>query len=79
MTMCPGRALITGNPADFNAFKIGTLWGIKKTAPYFHNNAAKNLTEMVKHYQIFATVALPPIAQLTDAQVSDIVAYLDLL
>ncbi len=42
----PGRALITGDANDFeslNAFKIPSLWGAARTAPYFHDNSAKTL------------------------------------
>jgi cytochrome c peroxidase len=63
MSPDPGRALITGvidgdpnaDGAPFftslNAFKIPTLWGIKNTAPYFHDNSAKTLEEVVDHYE----------------------------
>ena len=45
----PERALITGRGDDTatftfdhaNAFKISLLPGIRKTAPYFHDNSAK--------------------------------------
>ena len=49
----PGRALITGRtdvPENLNAFKIPTLWGVAQTAPYFHDNSAKTLEDVVKHY-----------------------------
>ena len=36
-----------------NLFKIPTLWGIKDTAPYFHDNGAKTLRDAVAHYQRF--------------------------
>src|SRR5262249_30610592 len=36
----PGRGLITGDPNDAFNFKISTLWGVKDTAPYFHDNSA---------------------------------------
>lgn len=74
----PGRALVTGSPADIGAFKIPTLWGASKTAPYFHNNGAKTIFEMVKHYQAFANF-LPPGTQITDDHVADIAAYMSLL
>ena len=59
----PGRALITGKLDDFdpvfgplfnsvNAFKISPLRGIAKTAPYFHDNSAKTLEDVMKHYTI---------------------------
>ncbi|MGB2714732.1 MAG: hypothetical protein WBC51_11165 [Vicinamibacterales bacterium] len=71
------------------AFKIPTLWGIKDTAPYFHNNGAKTLRDAVAHYQRFFnfTEAQDPVGSrslggfivLTDDDVDDIVAYLKLL
>jgi cytochrome c peroxidase len=48
----PGQALLTGNIADLNFFDIPTLYGISKTAPYFHDNSAATLEEMVLHYQL---------------------------
>jgi len=36
-----------------NQFKIPTLWGVKDTAPYFHDNGAKTLRDAVAHYQRF--------------------------
>lgn len=49
-TTDPGRAAITGNPYDFEAFDIPTLRGIAKTAPYFHDNSAKTLEEAINVY-----------------------------
>ena len=53
----PGRALITGwvgGPAppfdDWNKFDVPGLRGIRNTAPYFHNNSADTLEEVVDHY-----------------------------
>jgi cytochrome c peroxidase len=46
----PGRALITGSAYDFEAFDIPTLHGIGKTAPYFHNNMAATLKDVVELY-----------------------------
>jgi cytochrome c peroxidase len=55
----PGRALLTGFvggagilPAqdDWNKLDIPGLRGISKTAPYFHNNSAATLEEVVDHY-----------------------------
>jgi cytochrome c peroxidase len=89
----PGRALITGVPIDFsffdnvNAFKIPTLRGAELTAPYFHDNSAKTLEEVVEHYARFFEIVTdpdddgpePPGIVLTDQDQSDIVAYLKLL
>jgi cytochrome c peroxidase len=80
----PGRALITGRidqpgPAsDLNSFKIPTLWGVKNTAPYFHDNSAKTLEEVVGHYARFF-LTLPDPVVLTPQDQADIVAYLKLL
>lgn len=55
----PGRALLTGfvggAPAtdDWNKFDVPGLRGIRKTAPYFHNNSAATLEEVVDHYSEF--------------------------
>ncbi len=55
----PGRALLTGfvgGPApqdDWNKFDMPALRGISQTAPYFHNNSAATLEEVVDHYAEF--------------------------
>jgi cytochrome c peroxidase len=49
-TTDPGRAAITGNPHDFEAFDIPTLRGIARTAPYWHNNISATLEEVVDLY-----------------------------
>ena len=48
----PGKALLTGSPSDMNGFDMTTLYGISKTAPYFHDNSAATLEEVVRHYQL---------------------------
>jgi len=81
----PGRALITGNVNDLNAFKIPTLWGVDRTAPYFHDNSAKTLEDVMRHYQaFFATITDPAIdgdapVILTQQDMSDIIAFMRLL
>jgi cytochrome c peroxidase len=86
----PGRALVTGDPRvfpfdSFNAFKIPSLWGVSRTAPYFHDNSAKSLEELVEHYkQFFIVVSTPPgggdpTIVLSDQDMADIVAYLKIL
>jgi cytochrome c peroxidase len=58
-TSDPGRALLTGfvgGPApqdDWNKFDMPGLRGLRKTAPYFHNNSAATLEEVVDHYTEF--------------------------
>jgi cytochrome c peroxidase len=55
----PGRALLTGfvgGPApldDWEKLDIPGLRGIRKTAPYFHNNSAATLEEVFDHYVEF--------------------------
>jgi hypothetical protein len=57
----PGRALLTGfvgGPApldDWNKLDVPQLRGIAKTAPYFHNNSAATLEDVVDHYMAFFT------------------------
>ena len=36
-----------------NLFKIPTLWGVRDTAPYFHDNSAKTLEELAEHDAFF--------------------------
>jgi len=52
----PGRALLTGfvgGPGprdDWEKFDVPGLRGISRTAPYFHNNSAATLEELLDHY-----------------------------
>ena len=90
----PGRSLITGVPPsrdvhadNVNAFKTPSLWGIAKTAPYFHDNSAKTLADLVAHYDLFFSLTsdpdgpgpTPPLLTLTPQDQADIVAYMKLL
>lgn len=65
----PGRALLTGfvgglaSRDDWNKFDVPGLRGISRTAPYFHNNSAATLEEVVDHYIEFfkrVRVVAPP-------------------
>jgi cytochrome c peroxidase len=72
----PGRALLTGfvgGPPpfdDWNKLDVNGLRGIRGTAPYFHNNSADTLDEVVEHYIEFykrvralaAPGTVPPVA-----------------
>jgi cytochrome c peroxidase len=60
-TVDPGRAVITGDPADFEAFDVPQLRGISRTAPYFHDNAAPDLPTVLDIYSQFILGALPPL------------------
>jgi cytochrome c peroxidase len=52
-TSDPGRLLLTGQPADLNIMDVTQLRGIGRTAPYFHNNSAATLEEVLDHYDAF--------------------------
>jgi len=57
-TSDPGRMLLTGfptpaGPGDISHFDSPNLRGISRTAPYFHNNTAATLEEVVEHYKQF--------------------------
>ena len=73
----PGRALITGQLGDVNAFRIPTLWGAAKTGPWFHDNSAKTLPDLAQHYSDYFTIVLG--VGLTAQEQGDIIAYLKLL
>jgi hypothetical protein len=84
----PGRALVTGSPAQgesLNAFKIPTLWGVAQTAPYFHDNSARSLEDALRHYaKFFAIISTPPGGgapgiDIGEQDQKDIVAFLKLL
>ena len=86
VTPDPGRALITGvGPKDdttfanVNAFKISPLRGVRNTAPYFHDNSAKTLEDVVRHYALFFQIVTNNVIVLSPQDQADIVAYLKLL
>jgi cytochrome c peroxidase len=47
----PGKLLISGRAEDFNQFEVPALFGVGKTAPYFHDNSATTLEEVLLQYQ----------------------------
>jgi cytochrome c peroxidase len=69
-TTDPGRALVTGRWKDIGRFKGPILRGLAARAPYFHNGSAANLNEVVEFYNSRFGIGL------TDAEVSDLVAFL---
>ncbi|AGC43725.1 hypothetical protein MYSTI_02409 [Myxococcus stipitatus DSM 14675] len=90
----PGRALITGDPLDFEAFDIPTLRGIARTAPYYHDNSMATLKDVVDVYSQFilpvtAPLNLPPVhppetpnglpESFSPAQKQDLLLFLDRL
>jgi len=72
-TSDPGRLLLTGYPlaggqGDIQAMDNPSLRGISRTAPYFSNNTAATLEEVVEHYKQFfkrVQVQAPTAALLT--------------
>jgi len=52
-TSDPGRLLLTGQPADLSVMDVTQLRGIDKTAPYFHDNSAATLEDVLDHYDAF--------------------------
>lgn len=88
----PARALITGDPYDFEAFDIPQLRGISHTAPYFHDNSRTTLDAVLNVYSrnilpFLPALNLPPIVppagpglppeSLTATQKAQIIAYLN--
>jgi cytochrome c peroxidase len=74
-TSDPGRLLLTGYPApggpgDIQHMDVPGLHGISRTAPYFSNNTAATLEDMLEHYkQFFKRVAVvAPAAPLLTTQ-----------
>jgi len=70
----PGRENVTGNEADRHVFKVPSLRNIAETGPYLHDGSIESLPEMVRimgKHQIGI--------DLSDEQVSDIVAFLQAL
>ena len=49
--LIPGHGLITGDIREFGRFDVPTLFGIGKTAPYFHDNSAATFEQVIDHYQ----------------------------
>jgi cytochrome c peroxidase len=86
----PGRAIVTGDPLDFEAFDVPQLRGVAGTAPYFHDNSAETLEDVVDSYSRFIlpfpALGLPPIhppeleggpaESLSREQKSDLLAFL---
>lgn len=69
-----GKAVQTGKAEDQNVWRVPTLRNLVYTAPYFHNGLVKSLPEAVR---VMAATQLNK--RPTDAQVADIVAFLEAL
>ncbi|MGY6276146.1 cytochrome-c peroxidase [Methylomonas sp. MgM2] len=85
-----GRFAVTDRFDDLGAFKTPTLRNIALTAPYMHDGSLKTLKEVVIHYNNggvtpagakvndFLSGGIRPL-NMTDAQVDDLVAFLQAL
>src|SRR5262245_35464384 len=69
-----GRFDVTKSEADLYVFKVPSVRNVAMTAPYFHDGSVARLPDAVK---IMASLQLG--ASLGDADVSDIVAFLESL
>ena len=69
-----GRFDVTHDPKDMYVFKVPSLRNVAMTPPYFHDGSVAALPDAVR---IMAEVQLGK--RLSDAQVGDIVAFLDSL
>jgi cytochrome c peroxidase len=79
----PGLALLTGDRQLLNTFRIPTLWGSSRTAPYFHDNSAETIEEMVDLYdeliRRFIADRLQITVRLSEQDKADIAAFFNLL
>ena len=50
LTTDPGKGLVSGLCSDVSRTKGPVLRGLAARAPYFHNGAARNLTELIEFY-----------------------------
>jgi cytochrome c peroxidase len=69
----PGRAAITGRFEDLNLFDTPSLRGLKQTAPYFHDNSANTLEEVIRHYNLHFQFQIGPLER------EDLIAFLETL
>lgn len=88
----PGRLLVTGDPCEIasacilnpgstvSIFKIPTLWGVADSAPYFHDNSAKNFQELMDVYQFLFEVTADalnnPAFRISQRDRADIISYM---
>lgn len=72
-TTDPGRAMVTGNFADVNKFKVPGLRGLSARAPYFHDGSARTLGDVVRHYDDHFDIGL------SGSERNDLVSFLEAL
>jgi cytochrome c peroxidase len=72
-TTDPGKALISGQCSDISRIKGPILRGLAARAPYFHNGAATNLSQVVNFYNQRFRIGL------TSQQMQDLINFLQTL
>jgi hypothetical protein len=72
-TTDPGKGLISGQCSDIGRIKGPILRGLSSRAPYFHNGAAANLSQLVNFYNKRFQIGL------TSQQMQDLVNFLQTL
>jgi len=72
-TTDPGKALISGQCSDISRTKGPILRGLAARAPYFHNGAAANLSQVVNFYNKRFQIGL------TSQQMQDLINFLQTL
>ena len=72
----PGMMLVTGAAPTAGMFKMVSLRNLKNTAPYFHDNSAKTIEQVMVQYKLLLQVAGVPH---TDQDIADMTAYMKLL
>jgi len=72
-TTDPGKALISGQCGDISRIKGPILRGLAARAPYFHNGAAANLSQVVNFYDKRFQIGLTP------PQMQDLINFLQTL
>ena len=83
--LIPPKEACILHPAFFvNMFKTPQLFGVRHTAPYFHDNSAKSLEDVMEQYVFLFTSNIGfPITDsnilLTDQDIADIIAFMKLL
>jgi cytochrome c peroxidase len=84
----PGRGGVTKDPAHLGLFKTPSLRNVAVTAPYMHNGMFKSLREVVEYYNhpervvqgsVNRDKALDTPLNLTEGEISDLVAFLESL
>ena len=77
----PGRAAVTGDPADRGRFKTPTLRGVAESAPYMHDGSLATLADVIEFYRRGggAHAGLDPLVaplEMNDADARNLEAFL---